>query len=68
MSLSDDIIDVLGFDVLFVIGVKKAVKELKEKLKKRIDTNTEVRDLEAGTLYEYEVDDIVDEVFGEKLT
>lgn len=59
MSLSDKIIDVLDHDVLFVITVKKAVKELKEELKMEY--------LKRRMIYMPMINEKIDKIFGEKL-
>jgi len=47
-------------EVLDLKDVEKCIDLLKEDFKRRIDTNTNVRDIDEGTLFEWEVDEIIE--------
>lgn len=47
--------------------VKEFVRRLKEELIKRINTNINVRDIDEGSLYDWELREIIDKLAGKSL-
>ena len=56
-----------------IIGIiksqdKEFIKRLKEGFKQRVETNIEIRDIDEGTLFAWEIDEIIDKLAGEELS
>jgi len=54
-------------DLILVEDVKEFIKRLKEGFKQRVETNIEIRDIDEGTLFAWEIDEIIDKLAGEDL-
>ena len=77
MSLSDEIIldkEYIYVDkegkqagILFEREVKEFIKEFKKEVEKRWDINSDIRDITESALIPHEINDIIDELAGEKL-